>query len=232
MGEGRLCDLRRSAPSQLPELRVLCTRCTIRGLQTSPHRRASVSRLRPSFKQAMIKEETRTISGGGGNLLVYYLSRFTTSLEDRRALSERKQISRITLGTICGLGFGAIDIGIMLPMSFADKRAAITAALVARLGIGVVIRCGPFAGHLIAVAGERAVRWHLAKPRFDRRRDQATPCASGHLVDQVFGQARLDRGLTQCFRAMLGWREATGMNKRRAGSGKRPLVGWLSLTEP
>jgi len=48
-------------------------------------------------------------------------------------------MSRINLGVICGLVFGAIDIGIMLPMSFPDKRAAITAAFVARFGIGFVI---------------------------------------------------------------------------------------------
>ena len=48
-------------------------------------------------------------------------------------------MSRITLGTICGLVFGAIDIVIMLPMSFPDKRAAITAAFIARFAIGFVI---------------------------------------------------------------------------------------------
>jgi hypothetical protein len=48
-------------------------------------------------------------------------------------------MSRVTLGVICGLVFGAIDIGIMLPMSFPDKRAAITAAFVARFGIGFVV---------------------------------------------------------------------------------------------
>jgi len=34
------------------------------------------------------------------------------------------------------LVFGAIDVGIMLPMSFPDKKAAITAAFVARFAIG------------------------------------------------------------------------------------------------
>jgi len=46
---------------------------------------------------------------------------------------------RILLGVICGLVFGMIDIAIMLPMSFPDKRAAITAAFIARFGIGFVI---------------------------------------------------------------------------------------------
>ena len=48
-------------------------------------------------------------------------------------------MSRIVLGTICGLLFGAIDVGIMLPMTFPDKRAAITAAFIARFGIGFAI---------------------------------------------------------------------------------------------
>jgi hypothetical protein len=48
-------------------------------------------------------------------------------------------MSRVLLGVICGLVFGAIDIGIMLPMSFPDKRTAITAAFIARFGIGFAI---------------------------------------------------------------------------------------------
>jgi len=48
-------------------------------------------------------------------------------------------MSIVLLGVICGLVFGAIDIGIMLPMSFPDKKAAITAAFIARFGIGFVI---------------------------------------------------------------------------------------------
>ena len=46
---------------------------------------------------------------------------------------------RILLGVICGLVFGIIDIAIMLSMSFPDKKAAITAAFIARFGIGFVI---------------------------------------------------------------------------------------------
>ena len=48
-------------------------------------------------------------------------------------------MSRVLLGVICGLGFGVIDIAIMMPMSFPDKRAAISAAFIARFGIGFVI---------------------------------------------------------------------------------------------
>ncbi len=48
-------------------------------------------------------------------------------------------MSRILLGTICGLAFGALDIAIMLPMSFPDKRAAILGAFINRFAIGFVI---------------------------------------------------------------------------------------------
>lgn len=48
-------------------------------------------------------------------------------------------MSRVLLGAICGLVFGVVDIAIMLPMNFPDKRAAITAAFIARFGIGFVI---------------------------------------------------------------------------------------------
>ena len=48
-------------------------------------------------------------------------------------------MSRIILGVICGLAFGVIDVGIMLPMSFPDKQAALSAAFIARFGIGFVI---------------------------------------------------------------------------------------------
>jgi len=48
-------------------------------------------------------------------------------------------MSKVLLGVICGLVFGAIDIAIMLTMSFPDKKAAITAAFIARFGIGFVI---------------------------------------------------------------------------------------------
>ncbi len=48
-------------------------------------------------------------------------------------------MSRVLLGVICGLVFGAIDIGIMLSMSFPDKKTAIIAAFIARFGIGFAI---------------------------------------------------------------------------------------------
>jgi len=48
-------------------------------------------------------------------------------------------MSRALLGAICGLVFGAIDIRTMLAMSFPDKKAAITAAFIARFGIGFAV---------------------------------------------------------------------------------------------
>ena len=62
-------------------------------------------------------------------------------------------MSRILLGLICGLVFGSIDVCIMLPMSFPDKRAAITAAFIARFGIGFVIGAArlPWPGWLVGL---------------------------------------------------------------------------------
>ena len=48
-------------------------------------------------------------------------------------------MSRIALGLICGLVFGAVDVAIMAPMSFPDKRAAMLGAFIARFAIGFVI---------------------------------------------------------------------------------------------
>lgn len=62
-------------------------------------------------------------------------------------------MSRIVLGVICGLVFGAVDVGIMLPMTFADKRAAITAAFIGRFAIGFVIGAArlPWPGWLVGL---------------------------------------------------------------------------------
>lgn len=48
-------------------------------------------------------------------------------------------MSKIILGLICGIVFGIIDILIMLPMEFEDKKAALTGAFVNRFSIGFVI---------------------------------------------------------------------------------------------
>ena len=48
-------------------------------------------------------------------------------------------MSRLTVGLLCGLIFGAVDVALMLPMSFPDKRTALLAAFTSRFGIGFVI---------------------------------------------------------------------------------------------
>ncbi len=44
-------------------------------------------------------------------------------------------------GLVAGLVFGAVAVGLMLPMAFPDKRTALLGAFVDRLGIGIVIDC-------------------------------------------------------------------------------------------
>ncbi len=48
-------------------------------------------------------------------------------------------MSRVAVGLIAGLIFGAADVALMLPMSFPDKRTALVAAFLSRFGIGLVI---------------------------------------------------------------------------------------------
>ncbi|HEY0564136.1 MAG TPA: hypothetical protein VGC88_01055 [Terriglobales bacterium] len=48
-------------------------------------------------------------------------------------------MSRIHLGIICGLIFGGLDVALMIPLSFPDKRAAMLAAFISRFGLGFVI---------------------------------------------------------------------------------------------
>jgi hypothetical protein len=48
-------------------------------------------------------------------------------------------MNRLTLGAICGLVFGLVAAGAMLPMSFPNKTAAITAAFINRFAIGFLI---------------------------------------------------------------------------------------------
>ena len=49
------------------------------------------------------------------------------------------QVSRILLGTICGLVYGALSAASMIPLSFSDKTAALTGAFLNRFAIGFVI---------------------------------------------------------------------------------------------
>ena len=48
-------------------------------------------------------------------------------------------MSKVVLGLIAGIVFGAIDVGLMLPMSFPDKTAAVLGAFSSRFTIGFVI---------------------------------------------------------------------------------------------
>lgn len=50
-------------------------------------------------------------------------------------------MSKIILGLIAGIVFGALDIALMLPMSFPDKTAALLGAFTSRFAIGLVIGC-------------------------------------------------------------------------------------------
>ena len=44
-------------------------------------------------------------------------------------------------GVVSGVAFGCVSAGMMLPMSFPDKKAAILGAFLNRFGIGLVIGC-------------------------------------------------------------------------------------------
>ncbi|HEU0207440.1 MAG TPA: hypothetical protein VFQ78_00535 [Candidatus Udaeobacter sp.] len=50
-------------------------------------------------------------------------------------------MSKVVVGLIAGVIFGAIDVGLMLPMSFPDKTAALLGAFTSRFAIGFVIGC-------------------------------------------------------------------------------------------
>ena len=48
-------------------------------------------------------------------------------------------MSKLALGTICGLAFGALAVAMMIPLEFPDKRAAMLGAFINRFSIGFVI---------------------------------------------------------------------------------------------
>jgi len=62
-------------------------------------------------------------------------------------------MANLTGGLISGLIFGAVAVGLMLPMQFPDKGTALIAAFVARFGLGLVIGCVqlPWPGWLIGL---------------------------------------------------------------------------------
>jgi hypothetical protein len=48
-------------------------------------------------------------------------------------------MSKLVLGIISGLIFAAIDVALMIPLTFPDKTAAMTGAFLNRFAIGLVI---------------------------------------------------------------------------------------------
>ena len=50
-------------------------------------------------------------------------------------------MSSVLWGAIAGVVFGAVAVGLMLPLSFPDKQAALLAAFADRFAIGLVIGC-------------------------------------------------------------------------------------------
>jgi hypothetical protein len=45
-------------------------------------------------------------------------------------------MTRVPMGIVLGLAIGVVDVLLMLPLSFPDKRAALLGAFVARFGLG------------------------------------------------------------------------------------------------
>lgn len=48
-------------------------------------------------------------------------------------------MSRLLLGSICGVVFGVLVVLMMLPMEFPDKTAALAGAFINRFGVGFVV---------------------------------------------------------------------------------------------
>jgi hypothetical protein len=49
------------------------------------------------------------------------------------------RVNGIPFGIVAGLLFGAIDVALMIPMTFPDKRTAMIAAFASRFAIGFLI---------------------------------------------------------------------------------------------
>jgi hypothetical protein len=60
----------------------------------------------------------------------------------------------LLLGAIAGAAFGAVTLALMWPMTFPDRRTALTAAFVERFAIGLVIGIAqvPVPGWLLGAA--------------------------------------------------------------------------------
>ena len=62
-------------------------------------------------------------------------------------------MSRLSLGLVAGIVYGALSSASMLPLQFPDKRAALLGAFLNRLAIGVVI------GAVVGAPQVEALRW-------------------------------------------------------------------------
>jgi hypothetical protein len=66
-------------------------------------------------------------------------------------------VNPIALGLLCGVVFGLVDVLLMLPMQFPDKKVALTGAFLSRFAIGFLIPLSklpmpmPLAGALIGL---------------------------------------------------------------------------------
>jgi hypothetical protein len=56
-------------------------------------------------------------------------------------MENRLRMSAPLRGVLSGLAFGALSVGMMLPMKFPDKPAALLGAFLNRFGVGLVIGC-------------------------------------------------------------------------------------------
>ncbi len=52
-------------------------------------------------------------------------------------MENRLRMSAPLRGVLAGLAFGAISVGMMLPMEFPDKSAALLGAFLNRFGVGL-----------------------------------------------------------------------------------------------
>ena len=59
-------------------------------------------------------------------------------------------MSRVLLGIICGVLFGVVSVGMMLPLKFEDRKTAMAGSFANRFAIGFVIGAAslPLAGWL------------------------------------------------------------------------------------
>jgi len=104
-------------------------------------------------------------------------------------------MSRISLGILCGLAFGALDTALMIPLSFPGKRAAMLGAFIARFGLGFVI-CNiwlPWPGWVRKASRHRRRATHgaaHATATLQRHSAQAQPTCLLDLSGRVEWQAR------------------------------------------